>query len=128
MWNQIKKYQKRFSAKKLLAQLPKFVKSLGLKTVYTVLLLWNAYSRDETPTWAKNVILGALGYLVSPIDGIPDVTPFLGMTDDIGILSFGLVNIACYINKEIRDKSKDQLKSWFGNFEESDLSEIDAKL
>ena len=128
MWKQIKKYRKEFNVKKLFAKFPKYVKSLGLKTVYTVLLLWNAYSRDETPIWAKNVILGALGYLLSPIDGIPDVTPFLGLTDDIGILSFGLVNIACYINTEIREKSKVQLKSWFGNFEDSDLSEIDAKL
>lgn len=128
MLEKIRKYRKAFSPKKLSKRLPEYFKSLGLKSVYTVLLLFFAFKRNETPTWAKNIIIGVLGYLLTPLDGIPDVTPFLGMTDDIGVLSFGLVTIACYINDEIKDKAKNKLKSWFGQYDEGELALIDEKL
>ena len=128
MLDKINKYRKRFSEKVLKQKLPNYIKSLGLKTIYTVLLLFNAYSRKETPSWAKNIILGTLGYLITPIDGIPDLTPFVGMTDDIGVLSFGLVTVACYINNEIKDKSRVQLGKWFGEYDENVLAVIDQKL
>lgn len=128
MLEKIRKYHKAFSPKKLSKRLPEYFKSLGLKSVYTVLLLFFAFKRNETPTWAKNIIIGVLGYLLTPLDGIPDVTPFLGMTDDIGVLSFGLVTIACYINDEIKDKAKNKLKSWFGQYDEGELALIDEKL
>ncbi|MEL6987599.1 MAG: YkvA family protein, partial [Bacteroidota bacterium] len=71
---------------------------------------------------------GALGYLISPIDAIPDLTPFLGYTDDLGILGFGLVTIAGYINDEVRIKSRQQLKRIFGNINLDELKEVDSKL
>ena len=128
MWKKIKKYKSGFSVSKLFVKMPKYAKALGLQTIYSVLLLYNAYTRAETPAWAKNIILGTLGYLLSPIDGIPDFTPFVGLTDDIGVLSFGLVTIACYVNKEIKEKSKTQLGKWFSNYNVQDLEVIDAKL
>lgn len=128
MWKKVKKYKKAFSAAKLFRKIPKYLKSLGVQTIYSVLLLYNAYTRKETPTWAKNIILGTLGYLLSPIDSIPDITPFVGFTDDLGVLSFGLVTIACYINNEIKVKSKDQLGKWLPNVNEEELAPIDAKL
>ncbi len=128
MLQKLDKYRKAFNAKKLLRKLPNYLKAVGIKTIYTVLLLFKAYQRDETPTWAKNIILGTIGYLLSPIDGIPDITPFLGFTDDIGIVSFGLVSIACYIDEGVRADARKQLSSWFKSYDEEDLIEIDAKL
>lgn len=128
MLEKLKKYQKSFSSGKLFLNLPKYLKALGIKSIYTVLLLFNAYQRKETPAWAKNIILGTLGYLLSPIDGIPDVTPFLGFTDDMGVLSFGLVSIACYINDDVRVSARKQLGKWFKQFDEESLEEVDAKL
>lgn len=128
MLQKLRKYQKAFKPNKFLKKLPNYLKAIGLKTVYTALLLYNAYQRKETPTWAKNIILGALGYLLSPIDGVPDITPFLGFTDDVGVISFGLVSIACYINEEVRKDAKGQLKKWFKSYDEKELLEIDAKL
>ncbi len=128
MLEKLKKYRKAFSGSKLLLKLPEYLKAIGIKSIYTVLLLWNAYQRKETPAWAKNIILGTLGYLLSPIDGIPDITPFLGFTDDIGVVSFGLVSIACYINEDVRGEARTQLGKWFDEYDESDLLEIDAKL
>ena len=99
-----------------------------MKTVYSALLLFYAYRRKETPTWAKSIVLGTLGYLISPFDALPDLTPIIGYTDDIGVLSFGLVTIACYINEGVRTNARKQLGKWFKDFQEEDLLEVDAKL
>lgn len=101
---------------------------MGVKVVYAALLLFHAYQSKDTPKWAKNVIIGALAYFVSPIDGIPDLTPFLGFTDDMGVLCFGLVTIACYIDKDVREKAKSNLSRIFKNYQETDLVEVDKIL
>lgn len=104
------------------------LKTIGVKLAYSALLLYYAYEREDTPKWAKNIILGALAYLVSPIDSIPDLTPFIGFTDDLGVLSFGLVTIACYIDKSVRDKAKLKVHKYFKVVDEEDLLEVDSRL
>lgn len=106
----------------------KWFKMMGIKLVYSALLLFHAYQAKDTPKWAKNVIIGALAYFVSPIDGIPDLSPFIGFTDDMGILSFGLVTIACYIDKDIRSKAKNHLSKFFKDYKVSDLEQVDKFL
>ena len=107
----------------------KYLRSISTKGVYIVLLLVYAYKDIDTPAWAKRIIIGALAYFVSPIDSIHDLTPFIGMTDDLGVLSFGLVTIACYIDNEIKIKAKEQLMKFMGNkVDESNLLEVDSWL
>ncbi len=79
------------------------------KGLYILILLFYAYNHKGTPSWAKKIILGSFAYFLSPIDAIPDLTPFIGMTDDISALTFGLVTIACYVNDEIRVKARQRL-------------------
>ena len=104
------------------------LKTIGVKLTYSALLLYYAFKRSDTPTWAKNIIMGSLAYLVSPIDAVPDLTPFFGFSDDLGVLSLGLVTIACYIDNSVREKSKQQLHKFFTVVDEQDLLEVDAKL
>ena len=98
--------------------------TVGVKVTYTAMLLFYAYNRSETPKWAKNIILGSLAYLLSPFDAIPDLTPLIGFTDDIGVLSFGLVTIACYIDEDVRAAAKGKVLSMY----KKDLLEVDAQL
>ena len=124
----VKTYSKKFSENRLFSLIAKKASTLGSKTIYTGLLLFFAYRRTETPAWAKNIILGTLGYLISPIDAVPDLTPVLGYTDDIGILSFGLVTIASYVNEEVREKAKVKINKWLPSVNQKELLEIDATL
>lgn len=39
-------------------------------------------------TTDKGLIVMGLGYLISPIDIIPDTIPILGFTDDIAVLKY----------------------------------------
>ncbi len=128
MKDQFDKYREFFSENRLFRKLKQYARNAGIKTVYTVLLLFYAYRRKETPAWAKRIILGAIGYFISPIDAIPDLTPLIGYTDDLSILSFGLVTIACFINKEVKVKAKTKLKDWFGAYDEEELADIDKQL
>jgi uncharacterized membrane protein YkvA (DUF1232 family) len=98
MKNTFEKYKDKFSESRFWTVLKKTANRLGAKTVYAALLMYYAYQRKDTPTWAKRIVIGTLGYLLAPIDAIPDLSPFVGFTDDIGILSLGLVAIAGFIN------------------------------
>ena len=124
----LEKYKDRFSEFNMWQKLRNFARQAGIKTTYMVLLLFYAYKRKETPKWAKNVVIGAIGYFISPIDLIPDLTPILGYTDDIGVLTFGLVTIATYVNKEVKSRAKLKLGDLYGTYEEEELTAIDDKL
>ena len=89
--------------------------------------MWFAFKRKDTPAWAKKIILGVLAYFLAPIDMIPDLSPFIGFTDDLGVLSIGLVTIAAYINQEVRTNARTQLSKWFNEYDETELDEIDKK-
>jgi uncharacterized membrane protein YkvA (DUF1232 family) len=52
----------------------------------------------------------------------------LGYTDDLGVLSFGLVLIAGYINNEVRGNARKQMTKWFGEINENELDEVDDSL
>ena len=125
----IEKYKNRFSEVKFWSKIKGYAKEAGLKTVYTALLLFYAYRRPDTPAWAKRMVLGVLGYFIAPIDLIPDLTPLIGYTDDVGVLGFGLVTIACYVNDEVKSNARKQLTKWFGDdYSEDDLKEVDDQL
>lgn len=121
-------YKEAFSEKGLWNTLKQFAKAAGTKVVYAALLLFYAYQRNETPTWAKNIVLGALGYFIAPLDAIPDLTPILGYTDDLGVLSFGLVTISAYIDKGVKENAREKLSSWFGDVKEEDIRAVEDRL
>ena len=115
-------------ATSLWKKLAKYAQRIGLKSVYSALLLYYAFRRKDTPAWAKRIITGILAYFIAPIDAIPDLTPFLGFTDDLGILGFGLATIAAYINKDVRLNARAQLEKWFDHIDEKELDAVDKTL
>lgn len=121
-------YKDQYTEKKLWRKIARFAQRMGIKTVYTTLLMFFAYKRKETPRWAKNIVLGALGYLISPIDLLPDLTPIIGYTDDLGVLGFGLVTIAAFINEDVKKSARAQLAKWFPNYNEKDLVEVEDRI
>jgi len=77
------------------------------------LWLYYAAQSDQTPTWAKTVIYGALGYFILPIDIIPDITPVIGYVDDFGALSAVIATIYIYIDENVKILASQKLKDWF---------------
>ena len=46
-----------------------------------------AATDDETPTWVKGILIGALTYFIAPMDLLPDFIAGFGFTDDATILA-----------------------------------------
>ncbi|MBD3109675.1 DUF1232 domain-containing protein [Bacillus sp. AGMB 02131] len=124
--NELEKTKKYYSDDKFWTKLKKLGKKAGVNVVYTVLLLYFTLQKPNIPAKAKATIIGALGYFILPIDLIPDLAAGLGYTDDLGVLGLALLQIAFYIDDEVKAKAKSKLSDWFG--EDVDTAEVDGKI
>jgi uncharacterized membrane protein YkvA (DUF1232 family) len=91
-----------------------FALKAGKEVIEKALQLYYAAQNPSTPTWAKSVIYGALGYFISPIDAIPDIIPVVGFADDLGVLALAISSVAMYIDQGVKDKARTKLNEWFG--------------
>ena len=122
------RYSKYYSEKSLWTKLKKFSKLAGLKVVYCVLLLYYVMIDPGVSIKNKAVIAAALGYFILPLDAIPDLTPIIGFTDDLGVLLFALSQVSDSITPEIKARAKKQLEQWFGSVEENELNELEKQI
>lgn len=122
------KYAKEFSEDSFWNKLKRFAKKAGTKVVYAAMLLYYALQSPKVPVKAKAIIVGALGYFISPLDVIPDLTPGIGFSDDLGALFGALLTVAMYINDSIKSKARDKVTGWFGDLAAGDIIYIDTKL
>lgn len=106
-------FRKHYTDDSFWAKLARYAKTAGRQTVESSLQLYYASLAPQTPTWAKGVIYGALGYFISPIDVIPDLIPG-GYTDDLGILAAAVAAVAMHITPEIRARAAEKIRDWFG--------------
>jgi uncharacterized membrane protein YkvA (DUF1232 family) len=53
-------------------------------------LIWALLRDPRVPAGQKLILAGIVGYLVLPIDLIPDFVPVLGQLDDIAVVLLGL--------------------------------------
>jgi uncharacterized membrane protein YkvA (DUF1232 family) len=85
------------------------------KTLLSSLILFYCLKDRDTPTWAKGVIVGALGYLIMPVDLIPDILPGAGYGDDWGAIVAALGTVAAYIKDDHKLKAQAQMDRLFGS-------------
>ncbi len=120
----ISKYEKDFSVDSLMTKIKDTAKKAGLKAIYMALLLYYALESPTISTMDKAIIYGALGYFICPIDIIPDILPFVGLTDDIAVLAWAFSRVRNNVTDMTREKAKTKLKIWFGNFDESEIDDL----
>lgn len=105
---------KKISERKIIQKIRSAVHSLSSDAVNQVFTLYYTLRAPATPMWCKTVILGSLAYFISMIDGIPDLTPFLGYTDDISVMAAAIATVAQYITPEIKQKAEEKTISLLG--------------
>jgi len=66
-----------------------------------------------TPMHVRAALLGALAYFVLPFDGLPDVLPALGLTDDAAVLAAALKLVLSHIGPAHREAAR-QAMARFG--------------
>jgi len=93
-------------------KIKQFAKKAGREVVEKALCLYYAAQRPDTPKWAKTVIFGALAYFIMPFDAIPDLTPVVGFTDDLGALAAAIAIVSMYIDDSVETQAADKAASW----------------
>lgn len=69
----------RETVKQMIRDIPNFLK-----------LLWRLYGDVRVSRLDKGIVIATIGYIVMPLDLIPDFLPFLGQVDDIYLLALAL--------------------------------------
>jgi len=115
------KYSGSYSENGLWSKIKNTVKSAGINLIYESLQLFYVTQNPNCPTKIKAAIFAALGYFISPIDAIPDITPFVGYSDDAGAIALAVAMAQMYIDETVKQKAKDKLCSMFGKSVLSDI-------
>ena len=106
-------YSKNYNEDSLWDKIKNGAASAGKAVLGRALTLYYCALDTDTPAWAKTVIVGALGYFITPLDAIPDLAPGVGYTDDMGALASAIAIVAIHIKDEHREKANERLKKWF---------------
>lgn len=118
-------YSDKFSSKGFVEKISRIAKRAGSKLVYSSLILYYTLQSKEVTLKDKAMVVGALGYLISPLDVMPDAIPIVGLTDDLAVLGFVVNKIWGQVPLSVREKAKDKLSTWF---DEDELQEVEEFL
>ena len=111
---ELQKYEQHYNESSFLDKVTKYGKLIGINALYMAVQLWFVMQKPDVPATTKAVIMGALGYLIAPLDFLPDLMPVLGYTDDFVAITFALIKVQGYIDEEVERKSKHLLAKIFG--------------
>lgn len=90
-------------------KLPAMKKGVIAKIWDKVLFLWEQIKSPEVPVRMKIVIVGALLYLVLPIDVLPDSIPGFGLLDDFAVILAVFREVSKYVIPKLEKKLEEKL-------------------
>lgn len=122
------KYANKFSQSDFIEKISRIAKRAGAKLVYAALILYYALQSNRVSTADKAMIIGALGYMIAPLDVIPDAIPIVGLGDDLAVLVFVLRKVWTGIDQDAKQKAFDKLSKWFDEDEIAEIKELDKDL
>lgn len=107
--------EKYYEERKFLSKLKAVGLKLGFKALHTVAVLYCALKSPLMPTKDKLIIVGALGYLILPIDIMADFLPVFGLTDDVAVIMKAFMTVYGSITEDLKSEAHQLLKSMFGD-------------
>ena len=117
-------YGNKFSKRDFVEKIARIAKSAGDKLVYAALILYYTLQSDKVSATNKAMIIGALGYLISPLDVVPDAIPIAGLADDLGVLVFVLKKVWTDVDPDIQVKARQRLAKWFDEDEIEEINDL----
>lgn len=111
---EVKGYVDKYDEEGFFQKIKKYSKKIGLGVLYKALQLYYVLQRPEVPQSTKMIIYGALGYLISPLDLIPDITPMIGYTDDAMAIALALAQVSGYVDENVNNNAKQMIDKLFG--------------
>ena len=70
---------------------------------------WYCAFDPATPLKVRGTLIAALAYFVVPLDVVPDLLAFVGLTDDIAVLTAAFTMVSGHIKPEHRDKASEKI-------------------
>jgi len=101
-----------YTEKGFWCKMTKIIKRVSKPLVVNSLTLYFALQDLDTPAHAKAVIVAALGYLIAPLDLIPDFKPVIGYMDDALVISKAMIMVAVYIKDEHIERANEIWGRW----------------
>ena len=111
---EVENYTEKYSEEDFWTKIKNNVTNIGISLIYKALQLYYVTQSPKCPMKVKAGIYGALGYLISPFDIIPDFTPIAGYTDDAAAIGVAVILAQMYIDDNIRAQAKGKIKDIFG--------------
>ena len=90
--------------------------------MYASLVLFYTLQSKDVSVKDKAIIVGALGYLITPLDVLPDAIPIMGLGDDLTVLVYVINKIWVDVPEDVKQKAKEKLSEWF---DEDELAEVE---
>ncbi len=116
------KYKDDYSSEGFIEKISRVAKRAGAKLVYVALILYYTLQSNDVSMKDKAIIIGALGYLISPLDIIPDAIPIAGLSDDLAVLLYVVKKVWGEVPDTVREKAHAKLSKWF---DEDEMKEAD---
>ena len=107
-------YSSEFSENGFWSKIFGCAKKAGKKLVRMALELYYAYRSGNMSAMDKVMVVSALGYLISPIDLVPDAIPVLGFSDDLGALTLVYNKVSAAITEQVKAQAKRKCDDIFG--------------
>ena len=119
-------YANKFSQSNFVEKIARVAKRAGAKLVYAALILFYTLQSKKISIKNKAIIVGALGYLISPLDAVPDAIPIVGLGDDLAVLIYVLKLVWSDVDPEIQERAKAKLNGWFDDDEIEEIGNLFA--
>jgi len=110
-------YRDKYNKRAFYNKISQIAKRAGSKLTYAALILFYTLTSDKVKAKDKALIIGALGYLITPLDIVPDMIPLAGLSDDLGVLIFVLQKVWGDVSDEVKQKARRRLRKWFDDDE-----------
>ena len=107
-------YANNYSDESFMDKAKRFGKKMGGKLLYNAYVLYYVMKSPNVPLKVKGVIAGALGYVILPLDMIPDFIPVGGYADDLAAITAAVETARAYVTPDIQRKAEAKVYAVFG--------------
>jgi uncharacterized membrane protein YkvA (DUF1232 family) len=105
------KYSKLYSGRNIKRKLRRIVRRVGCGAFRKILTLVVMLQSKDVPLAARLSIIGVLGYLICPIDLLPDFVPG-GLVDDLAAIALLVSELAIFRTEMIETKVDELMKKY----------------
>lgn len=99
-------YERHYNEDGFWAKLRRFAGRWGDKLLLPAMILYCMMKSPKVPLRDKTIIVGALGYLILPLDAVPDFIPMLGIVDDLSAIMLVIKTLGKDVTSEIKDEAR----------------------